>query len=100
MGFASFVADASLSTFLATAGEGDRLSLEPYHVAAEIACGAGGRDSAGAAAAVAEGRKRQEQLAAEGLDGIVNKLHELRCEPVAAALLVKSRRLGQGPPGV
>ena len=59
-----------LSTFLATAADGDRLSLEPYHVAAEMARGSGGA----AAAAVAEGRKRQDQLAEKGLNDIVRKL--------------------------
>src|ERR1700737_4462219 len=77
-----------LSTFLATAAEGDRLSLEPYHVAAEMERGPHGAVPAEASAAVAEGRKRQGQLAAKGLDDIVRKLHEARCEPVVAALLV------------
>ena len=56
-----------LSSFLATAAEGDRLSLEPYHVAAEMERGPQGRASAEAEAAVAEGRKRQDKLAAAGL---------------------------------
>jgi len=77
-----------LSTFLATAREGDRLSLEPYHVAAEMVRSADGEDLADAAAAVAKGCERQEQLAAEGLDDIVNKLQDRGCEPVVAALLV------------
>ena len=45
-----------LSTFLATGAEGDRLSLEPYRVAHELARGPQGGASAEAAAAVAEGR--------------------------------------------
>lgn len=80
----------ALTTFLATAGEGDRLSLEPYHVAAEMARGGEARDAA--AAVVTEGRKRQERLAAEALDDIVGKLRELRCEVVVAALLVNRAR--------
>jgi hypothetical protein len=73
-----------LSTFLATGAEGDRLSLEPFHVAAEMA-----RDGAGdAAAAVAEGRERQDRLAAKGLDDIIRKLRAATFEPVMAALLV------------
>lgn len=73
-----------LSGFLATGSEGDRLSLEPYRVAAEMA-----RDGHGdPASAVAEGRERQGQLAAEGLEGIVRKLRETGCEPVVAALMV------------
>ena len=51
-----------ISTHLATATEGDRLSLEPYHVAFEIAQHAGARTEA--AAAIAEGRKHQDTLAA------------------------------------
>src|SRR6202163_4496800 len=77
-----------LSTFLATCAEGDRLSFEPYHVAAELKCDPQGRASAEAAAAVAEGRRRQDQLAAKGLHAIVRGLEEARCEPVVAALLV------------
>jgi hypothetical protein len=88
-----------LSAFLATAAEGDRLSLEPYHVAFEMERGPGGAvttqrankdyaPSAEAAAAVAEGRRRQDRLAAKGLDDIVGKLRDAGCEPVVAALLV------------
>jgi hypothetical protein len=79
-----------LSAFLATGAEGDRLSLEPYHVAAEMARGArgGGKSSTDPAAVVAEGRKRQDQLAAEGLNDIVVKVRDAGCEPVVAALLV------------
>jgi hypothetical protein len=75
-----------LSTFLATAEEGDRLSYEPYHVAAEKA--RGGKVTAQAVAAVAEGRKRQDRLAAKELDLIVRRLGEEKCKVVAAALLV------------
>jgi hypothetical protein len=77
-----------LSTFLATCAEGDRLSREPYHVAAELKCDPQGRASVEAAAAVAEGRRRQDLLAAKGLHAIVRALEEARCEPVVAALLV------------
>jgi hypothetical protein len=77
-----------LSTFLATAAEGDRLSHEPYHVAAEMERGPHGEVPAAAAAAIAEGRKRQGPLAAKGLDDIVRKLRDARYEPVVAALLV------------
>ena len=77
-----------LSVFLPTAAEGDRLSLEPYHVAAELAREAGNRVPAEAVAAVVEGRKRQGQLAKKGLGDIVDKLQMLECRPVAGALLV------------
>src|SRR6266404_77090 len=69
-----------LSRFLATAVEGDRLSLEPYHVAAEMARDPQGRVSAKAAAAVAEGRKRQGRMAADGLNAIVRELHKGKCK--------------------
>ena len=73
-----------LSTFLPTAAEGDRLSLEPYHVAFEM-----GREATPeSAAAVAEGRRRQDALAAEGLAGLIGQLRAMGCVPVAAALLV------------
>jgi hypothetical protein len=77
-----------LSTFLATASEGDRLALEPYRVAAEMEPVLHGGVPAEAAAAVAEGRKRQDELAAKGLDNIVRKLQQAGCEPAVAALLV------------
>ena len=77
-----------VSTFLATAAEGDRLSFEPYHVAAEMAHGPHGGASAQAGAAVAEGRKRQDALASAGLEDIVGRLRSERHEPVVAALLV------------
>ena len=73
-----------LSTFLSTAAEGDRLSLEPYHVAFEM-----GREATPEAkAAVAEGRARQDALAAEGLARLIGQLEAMECTPVAAALLV------------
>jgi hypothetical protein len=77
-----------LSTFLATAAEGDRLALEPYRVAAEMQQVLHGGAPAEAAAAVAEGRKRQGELAAKGLHNLVRKLREAGCEPAVAALLV------------
>src|SRR5882757_9937679 len=77
-----------LSTFLATSAEGDRLSFEPYHVAAEMERDKHGFVSAKAASAVAEGRKRQDRMAAAGLSAIVRELQKGKCMPVVAALLV------------
>jgi hypothetical protein len=77
-----------LSTFLPTAADGDRLALEPYRVAYEMKRGPDGGASTEAAAAVAEGYKRQGELAAQGLGDIVRKLRGARCQPVIAALLV------------
>jgi len=75
-----------ISSFLATSAEDDRLSLEPYHVAAEMC--RDGKVSAKATAVVAEGRKRQGKLAANGLAEILDQLRAEKCEPVAATLLV------------
>jgi len=75
-----------ISTFLATATEGDRLSLEPYHVAFEIAQNAGAQTEA--AAAVTEGRKRQDKLAAKNLNAIIRQLEKTGYKPVIAALLL------------
>lgn len=77
-----------LSSFLATAAAGDRLSREPYHIASEMERGPGGGASAEAAAAVALGRKRQDELAAKALADVVRTLQEAGCEPVIAAMLV------------
>jgi len=91
-----------LSTFLTTAAEGDRLSLEPYHVAVEMVHGSGAAqqrvDRAAwpdtrvppreAQAAVAEGRRRQDAMAAEGLAAIVRELRATGQDPRTAALLV------------
>lgn len=72
-----------LSTVLATAAEGDRLAFEPYTVAAELA-----GDPAAAAAAVAQGRERQDRLAEQGLDDLVARLRGAGHAPAVAALLV------------
>ncbi len=77
-----------LSSFLATAAEGDRLALEPYHVAAEMERGLAGGASPRAVAAVAEGRRRQEALALAGLADIVARLRQAGAAPAVAALLV------------
>lgn len=77
-----------LSTFLATAADGDRLAFEPYQVAFEMPRGRSGRASAKAVAAVAEGRKRQSAMAVQGLEEIVGKLDKANCNPTVAALLV------------
>jgi hypothetical protein len=77
-----------LSAFLATAAEGDRLAFEPYHVAFELAGGAKGEVPVDAAAAVAEGRRRQAAQAVAGLDGIVRRLEGEGRRPAVAALLV------------
>jgi len=67
-----------LSRVLPTAAEGDRLAFEPYAVASEMPLDE-------AIAAVAEGRKRQDEMAAQGLRAIITQLGE---KPVAVALLV------------
>ena len=77
-----------LSTFLPTAADGDRLAREPYRVAYEMRRGPDGGASTQAAAAVAEGRRRQSELAANGLADIVRKLRDAAGQPVMAALLV------------
>lgn len=77
-----------LSKFLATGTAGDRISLEPYAVAAEFARGPDGEPSAEAARAVAEGRRRQDELAARALRETLRFLEDARCKAVVAALLV------------
>ncbi len=71
-----------LSTFLPTAAEGDRLAFEPYGVAREMALE--GR-KAEAAMAVAEGRRRQDEAAADELRRVVARLG---AAPVTVALLI------------
>jgi hypothetical protein len=78
-----------LSSFLATAAPGDRLAYEPYHVAAEMAAGAPpGEVPAEVAGAVADGRRRQAELAASGLAAIRERLQGAGFAPVVAALLI------------
>jgi hypothetical protein len=76
-----------LSRVLATGEQGDRLSLGPYTVAADLY-----RRSEGgmveAAAALAEGRRRQERSAADALRAIIRELEEAKYRPSLAALLV------------
>lgn len=73
-----------LSTFLATAADGDRLAFEPYQVAYEM----GGGPTPEAAAAVAEGRRRQVALAATALGDILEQLKREGFRPAVAALLI------------
>src|SRR4051794_12877520 len=77
-----------LSTTISTHDADDRLSLEPYAVAAELARGAAGEVPADAAAAVVEGRKRQDRLAGEGLRAVVRTLEATGARPGVGALLV------------
>ena len=77
-----------LSTFLPTAAAGDRIAFEPYQVAFEMVRDPLGGVSAEAAAAVAEGRRRQQALAAKGVADIVGQLEQARCGPLVAILLV------------
>ena len=77
-----------LSRVLPTAAEGDRLAFEPYHAAFEMVQAAGGRITPEVEAAVAEGRGRQEVLAAQGLADILARLRDQGVQPAAAALLV------------
>ena len=76
-----------LSTFLKTSSDGDRLSLEPYRVAFEMASGSQGA-SAQVVAAVAEGRRRQDQLAAKVLEDIIREQEKAGRAPIITALLV------------
>ncbi len=71
-----------LSTFLATAAEGDRLAFEPYHVAYEMPRGPDAEKT------VAEGRKRQEAMAEAGLLALLDRLRGDGFEVRIAALLV------------
>ena len=77
-----------LSTFLATAAEGDRLAFEPYQVAYEMPRGDGVGPTAEAAAAVAEGRRRQAALAATGLAAVLDRLQSEGFRTGVAALLI------------
>lgn len=77
-----------LSSFLATTAEGDRLALEPYSVAAEMPRGPDGKAAPEAAGAVAEGRRRQDERAANGLAEIISQLRGQDLDSITAALLV------------
>lgn len=77
-----------MSRFLATATEGDRISMEPYHAAAEMPRLKDGSASAAAKAAVAKGRKRQEALAISGLREITTILKGQGYAVDEASLLV------------
>jgi len=76
-----------VSTFLKAHEDGDRLSLEPYRVAAEMAANGQGI-TPDVAAAVAEWRRRQDAHAAESLKHLLNGLADAKREQVVAALLV------------
>ncbi len=78
----------ALSSFVATAAENDRLASEPYHIAAELARDVTQKTLAEAEAAVREGRKRQDALAAAGLRVVASRLKDAGFALDAAALLV------------
>lgn len=82
------VPHALVSTFLSTAAEGDRASLEPYHLAAEIACGGSAAARVRAEAIVNAGRATQAALAREGLGALLQTVSPGGTIPVIAALLV------------
>jgi hypothetical protein len=75
-----------VSAFLATAAEGDRLALEPYHVARDMC--PDGKATDEVKTAVAEGRKRQDKLAVKGLKDVAGKLRKEGYEPAVVALLI------------
>jgi hypothetical protein len=77
-----------LSSFVPTATENDRLASQPYHVAAELARDLTENSFAEAAAAVREGRKRQDEFAAAGLRSVVERLNDDGFNAGGAALLV------------
>jgi hypothetical protein len=89
-----------ISTFLATSAEGDRLSLEPYRVAAEMARGPQAGASAEAAAAVAEGRGRQDRLAAKGLQNIMPSAGRGALQAGRRRAARQSCRLDHRPPRI
>jgi hypothetical protein len=77
-----------LSSFVPTGAENDRLASQPYHVAAELARDLTENSFAEAAAAVREGRKRQDEFAAAGLRSVVERLKDEGFDAAGAALLV------------
>jgi hypothetical protein len=79
---------AVLSAVLETSRADDRLSFEPYRIAAEMPRGPQGGASAEAVMLVAEGHRRQEQLATRALQAIIDQLALDGCRPAVIALLV------------
>lgn len=77
-----------LSTVLDTCTEGDRLSLEPYRLAAESPRQPQGGATPEAVAIVAEGRRRQDKLAADALKALIHRMAAEGCQPIRLALLV------------
>ena len=77
-----------LSSVLETGAPHDRVSLEPYRMAADMPPGRDGRASPEAAAIVVEGRRRQDERATEGLQSMTHRLDAAGYKVVVAALLV------------
>lgn len=75
----------ALRTFIPTAEEGDRLALEPYHVAVELC--PKGEITGSAREAVQEGRRRQVELATRGLHAVLNGMKDDGHQVATAALL-------------
>jgi hypothetical protein len=77
-----------LSRSIETSATNDRLSFEPFTVAAELVHGPQGATTAELAALIAEGRRRQGQLAERSLREVIGVLENQHCKVVVAALLV------------
>lgn len=77
-----------LSTVLVTGVEADRLSFEPYRVAAEMPRGPEGKASADAIAMVEQGRRRQDAAATKGLQALLGDMAEAGYATTDVALLV------------
>jgi hypothetical protein len=77
-----------LSTVLVTGVESDRLSFEPYRVAADMPRGPEGKASGDAIAAVEEGRRRQDAMATKGLQALLGDMAEAGYATTVVALLV------------
>nr|WP_199046599.1 hypothetical protein [Dyella sp. ASV24] len=77
-----------LSTVLVTGVESDRLSFEPYRVAADMPRGPEGKASGDAIATVEEGRRRQDAMATKGLQALLGDMAEAGYATTVVALLV------------
>ena len=76
------------SSLIETCAAGDPLSLAPYGAAAAMPRDPQGEATTEAAAAVAEGRGRQNEIAAANLKRFIGQLEQAGCRPAVAALLV------------
>jgi hypothetical protein len=88
------------SSIVQTGERGDRVSMEPYHVAAGIDKLARGGRPPNPEAIIAQGRKLQDEMATKSISRIISELAGNNMNVVAGAILTTRSWLGHSLEGI